>query len=229
MSILIFDTETTSLNEPDLIEAAWLSLDPADLTGKTVIPEPFSQRYKPSKPISLGAMATHHILDEDLSDCPPSSDFALPEAAILLIGHNIDFDWRVIGEPKIRRVCTLAMARKVFPGLDSYSQSALLYYFYPNQRPAIRERLRAAHSALADVRFCQIILRQIIRRAFPDGLSSWKALWEFSEQARIPETMPFGKHRGVKMAELPADYRKWALEKMPDLDPYLRKALEAAA
>jgi exodeoxyribonuclease X len=37
--------------------------------------------------------------------------------------------------------------------------------------------------------------------------------------------MPFGKHRGVAMAEVPADYKRW-LRGQPDVDPYLRQALE---
>lgn len=229
MSILIFDTETTGLDAPELVEAAYLRVDPSDLTGKTVITaDSFQQKFRPSKAISIGAMATHHILDEDLVDCPPSSSFTLPKDTKLLIGHNIDFDWRVIGEPNIKRICTLAMARHTFPGLDSYSQSALLYYLYPARRQFVRDRLRSAHSALADVGFCHLILQRIIRTAFPGGMPSWKELHLFSEKARVPSVMPFGKHRGVTIRDLPKDYREWALKNLPEMDPYLRQALEAA-
>lgn len=228
MRIAIFDTETTGLDEPELIEAALIGLDEHDLRGVKTVGEPFHQRYQPSKPVSLGARATHHILDGDLIGCPPSSEFRLPSSVGLLIGHNIDFDWRVIGEPKIHRICTLAMARRVFPGLDSYSQSALMYYFGAVNQGKVRERLKNAHSALADVGFCHEILVEIIRVAFPNGMPSWKALWEFSEESRIPREMPFGKHRGVPIKELPKDYVRWALGNLPDMDPYLRKALEAA-
>jgi exodeoxyribonuclease X len=58
----------------------------------------FLQRYNPGKPISLGALATHHIIDEDLSGCPPHTDFRLPEGIEYLIGYNVDYDWRVIGD-----------------------------------------------------------------------------------------------------------------------------------
>ena len=57
---------------------------------------------------------------------------------------------------------------------------------------------------------------------------SWEAVWAFSEEARIPETMPFGKHRGVAISDLPRDYVGWALKNLTDMDPYLRKALECA-
>jgi exodeoxyribonuclease X len=38
--------------------------------------------------------------------------------------------------------------------------------------------------------------------------------------------MPFGKHRGMLLTDLPGDYKQW-LSGQGDIDPYLRKALEA--
>jgi exodeoxyribonuclease X len=122
---IIFDTEATDINQPVIVEAAWVALDnvsPFQL-GAT-----FHQRYNPGKPISLGALATHHILDEELIDCPPASSFQLPHELEYLIGHNIDFDWQAIGQPEVKRICTLALARKAWPELDSHTQSALLYF-----------------------------------------------------------------------------------------------------
>jgi exodeoxyribonuclease X len=52
------------------------------------------------------------------------------------------------------------------------------------------------------------------------------ALWLASESARSPSVMPFGKHKGMAMADVPADYKRWLLGQ-GDIDPYLRKALEA--
>ena len=122
--VIIFDTEATDIKEPVLIEAAWL-----EVTGfaPLTIGSQFVQRYNPGKPISLGALATHHILDEELVNCPPASSFTLPSDVAYLIGHNVDFDWQVLGQPPIKRICTLALARKLWPNLDSHSQSALLY------------------------------------------------------------------------------------------------------
>ena len=92
---LVFDTETTGTNEPQIIEAAWIKVaSPFDL----VQIESFNKRYLPSKPIELGATATHHILIEDLVNCPPSSEFSLPLEIDYLIGHNVDYDWKVAGE-----------------------------------------------------------------------------------------------------------------------------------
>ena len=219
MTVLIFDTETTGKQAPELIEAAWLRVQ--DMHGLEV-EEQFVQRYRPAKPIELGALAVHHILDEDLQDCPPASEFRLPGNTEYLVGHSIDFDWEVIGRPDVRRICTYAMSRKLWPDLDSHSQSALLYHF-SKDRHKTRENLRNAHSALADVKFCRVILNRVLLTVRPP---SWESLWEFSERARIPDTMPFGKYRGVKISDLPDDYRRWALANLNEMDPYLRKALE---
>src|SRR5690625_216206 len=127
---LLFDTETTGADHPEIIEAAWIRLDdPENLT----ILERFEQRYRPTERIRLGALATHHSYDAELADCPPSADFSLPEIAAYLIGHNIVYDWQAAGCPPVRRICTLALARRIYPELDSHNQSALLYHPHRQQ------------------------------------------------------------------------------------------------
>jgi exodeoxyribonuclease X len=178
------------------------------------------QRYNPGKPISLGALATHHIMDEELVNCPESSSFRLPAGTKYLIGHNIDFDWVAIGKPEVKRICTLALARSLWPELDSHTQSALLYFF---ERDTARDQLRNAHSALADVWICSKIVGQIIDKLHPASLD---ALWEMSEKARIPTIMPFGKHKGEPISQVPTDYKQWML-RQDNVSEFLRKALEA--
>ncbi len=213
---IIFDTEATGIKEPVLIEAAWLelaSIDPFNVTN------PFVQRYNPGKPITLGALATHHIMEEELTDCPPASSFKLPDDVSYIIGHNVDFDWEVIGKPEIKRICTLSLARKHWPDLDSHTQSALLYYL---ERNNAREQLRNVHSALTDVGICAVILDHICQQL---NVKTIEDLYTESEKARIPTTMPFGKHKGLPLADLPNDYKQWLMAQ-GDIDPHLRKALE---
>jgi exodeoxyribonuclease X len=215
---IIFDTEATGIHDPVIIEAAWLELD---TVAPFTLGPAFVQRYNPGKPISLGALATHHILDEELTDCPPASAFALPSGLKYLIGHNIDFDWQAIGSPEIKRICTLALSRRAWPEIDSHSQSALLYFL---ERSTARERLRNAHSAQADVEICATILKHVCEEF---GITSMEALWEKSEQARLPTHMPFGKHKGMQIELVPKDYVRWLLGQQ-DIDPYLRTALQSA-
>ena len=145
---IIFDVEATDKKDAVIIEAA--SLDVTSLAPFEVS-NPWVQRYNPGRPISLGALATHHIMDEELVHCPASNSFRLPAGTKYIIGHSIDFDWEAIGSPEVKRICTLALARSLWPELDSHTQSALLYYF---ERDTAREQLKNAHSALADVWIC---------------------------------------------------------------------------
>lgn len=217
MTAIILDTETTDKHDPQVIEAAYLRMIDMTTTG-----ENFNQRYRPSKPITFGAMATHHILEEDLAECPPHTDYKLPDDAQYIIGHNIDFDWKVSGSPDVKRICTLAMARKVWPDADSHSLSALTYMLAEDKAQA-RSMLRGAHSAMADVRTCLNLLLHIYAAAGP--FDRWESLWKFSEAARIPDRITFGKHAGMRIADIPADYKRWLLGQS-DIDPYLRKALK---
>jgi len=214
---IIFDVEATDKNDAVIIEAAYLELTSIN---PLAVDNPWVQRYNPGKPISLGALATHHIMDEELVHCPSSSSFSLPAGTKYIIGHSVDFDWQAIGSPEVKRICTLALSRSLWPELDSHTQSALLYFF---ERATAREQLRDAHSALADVWICSKILGQILEKLRPHSLDS---LWEMSEKARVPTIMPFGKHKGELISQLPADYKRWALT-LDNITGYLRKALEA--
>ncbi|MGS0735520.1 3'-5' exonuclease [Pseudomonas sp. GG8] len=221
MTAYIFDSETTGLTDPQLVEAAWLKI--GAVAGLPVT-EQFLGRYKPEKRIELGALVTSHILDEELSDCPPHDSFSMPADTQYIIGHNVDYDWRVIRQPDVKRICTKALSTLLWPLADSHSQSAMIYLHFRDQAT---ELLRNAHAALDDVRNCRKLLGVIIdalaaKRGYV--VEDWEDLWLLSEEARIPTIISFGKHKGAAFANLPNDYRSWLL-KQADVDPYVRTAL----
>ncbi len=217
MKAIIFDTETTGTVEPAMCEAAWLEVD----APRTLLAgQQFTSRFNPGKPIEFGAMAVHHITNEDVAGQPDPMEFSLPEEVEYIIGHNIDFDWKVIGEPKVKRICTLAFSRKLWPD-DSHTLGAMLYRL---EGVSARATIQGAHSALADVQMCRILLTHIIDRIGEPA--DWDALWKLSEEARIPDVMAFGKHKGTKIKDVPRDYKQWLL-RQPDIDQYLAEALKA--
>jgi exodeoxyribonuclease X len=221
MTAYIFDSETTGLNEPHLVEAAWLKME--NISSLAVTAE-FIQRYKPGKPIELSALATSHILDEELVGHPPHTEFSLPGDLVYMIGHNVDYDWRVAGEPDVKRICTRALSTMLWPTADSHSQSSMIYMHY---RAEAKGLLRNAHAALDDVKNCRLLLVKILdalAEQLGRPVSGWEELWEISENARIPTVIGFGKHKGMAIADLPADYKRWLLNQA-DLDPFMRKAL----
>ncbi|MGI4815879.1 MAG: exonuclease domain-containing protein [Janthinobacterium lividum] len=219
MSAYIFDTETTGASDPDLIEAAWLLMsdDVNDTSPRNV----FLKRYKSPKRIEFGAMAVHHIIESDLTDCSPNSEFRLPIDMKYMIGHKVDFDWEVAGSLNVKRICTLAMAKRVWPTAESHTLGALNYMLADDQS-AVRLELRDAHNALADCYLCARVLNAIIDHC-DESLTTWEEVYQFSERARIPTHMSFGKHVGKPVADVPYDYRAW-YARQPDPDPYLLKA-----
>lgn len=233
MTAIILDTETTGLDAPEVVALAHTTLleSPTNLSCGIG-----AQFFKPSKPISLGALATHHIIDEDLADAPPwLGRWTPPEGAEYLIGHNVDFDWKAIGQPHVARICTLALSRHILPDIDSHSLGALTYYF--RGRIAGRELLRNAHDAAQDVHLCMLALIELLK--LMPSMASWHQVWQASEKARVPTRFTFGKYgpKDGKPGQVIADVRKadpsyirWCLG-VPDFasDPYLTKALRGEA
>ena len=206
---LIFDTETHKLHG-DIIEAG--ALDFTFENGELKIGyEHDLGRFKPSEPISLGAMAVHHILDEDLKDCKPFTDFKIPVRlnTRYLIGHNIDYDVQAMNRTgfdfnaqliqPFEAICTLAMARRLWPQLESHSLTALAYHVSENKRQT-RICLKEAHSAINDCYTTFEILKAIVITA---GLNDMEDLAAFSYHSRTPTHIFYGEYKGYAISDLP--------------------------
>lgn len=214
-SAIILDTETTS-SDPEKAEVIQLAYKvPGE--GATSA-ESFSHRG----PMEWGALATHHILPQDI-DLPLFSCEANLPSASYWIGHNVDFDWKVCGTPPALRICTLAMARYVWPKLDSHKLGALIYYLL-GPIPATRDLLRGAHDAAADVDLCEIVYNAACEEAGLDP-TNYPAVYAFSEDARIPRTWTFGKFFGQPIGAADRGYANW-YRRLPYADPYVIAALK---
>ena len=157
---------------------------------------------------------------------PHYTTFKLPAETTYIIGHNIDYDIRAlekcgVDSSNIKAICTLALARKVWPDAEAHNISALIYMITKGSEKA-RDMIKKAHRADMDIILTANILMHVVHQL---KINSMEELFEISEDARIPRTINFGKHRGTQISELPADYIQW-LMRQDDLDPYLRKALE---
>lgn len=139
---IAFDLETTGLNaEFDrVIEIGAVRFD---ALGRET--DRFEQLINPGRPISSGARAVNRIDDADLAEAPTAMEVlprflafldASPEAP--LIAHNASFDARFLGRelgrsgmtiPDCPVHDTLALSRRLLPGLRSHRLDRLVDHF----------------------------------------------------------------------------------------------------
>ena len=231
MTAIILDTETNKMHGYP-IEIAYV---PANIeNGEVKIRKAaiFQKYYSCDEPISLGAMAVHHILEEDIAGQPNCTTFRLPENTIYIIGHNIQYDISAlkkcgVNTDKIKTICTLALSRKIWPKLESHSLTALSYALTENKAD-LRQILKNAHSASTDILLTASVLNRIVKEY---GLKDMNSLYMASESCLIPETMPFGKYKGDPIITLEVKYIRWVLDVYSiekPLDKYLERALKNA-
>lgn len=201
---IYFDTETTGLR-PDkdcIIEIA--AYDP-------VQDRTFASFVKPSVPIPKEATAIHNITEEMVASAPSFNEVGLAFAdfcgkGAVLIAHNgASFDGPFLEQefarhglvfPKWPLIDTLKWARKYRPDLPRHTLQYLreLYGIEANQ----------AHRALDDV----VVLFKVFSRMI-DDLPISTVLELLSAPSKPLETMPFGKHQGKPLSEVPKDYVRW--------------------
>lgn len=230
MSAYIIDTETTGEEPiPEVIELGVLQAVARKGPFAKFHTEPvFLGRFRPLGRIRFSAMAVHHILPEELRGEPHSTlaKAQLPTDMEYMIGHNVDYDWRALSEPACKRICTLAIARRIWPGNDGHSLGAMSYQL-ASDLPAVRESLKNMHSAGDDAELCGMLLQAMWQEPSMAGIDSWEKLWAFSEDARIPRYWTFGKHKGTAINDTDKGYLMWAA-RQADMDGYVRTACQLA-
>lgn len=221
---LFLDTETTRHKEMDGLPVEVIEL------AQTWIGDPAIEvrRFRPRHGMSFGALAVHHILPSDLESHEPSD--AAPgrvRQAEFWIGHNIDFDWEALGSPKgVRRICTLAIARHIWPALDSHKLGAAAYFLH-GATEATKSTIIGAHNAAVDVNLVVNLLKGMLKLPQMKHLQTLEELYAFSEHARVPLIWTFGKFMGKPIAAADRGYAQW-YRKLPDGDPYVLEALRRA-
>lgn len=213
----ILDTETNGENG----EVIQLALARCDLAENGVVMHTIGEFFfRFQSHVSYGGLAVHRILPFLVEEEPPFSPDYVPEMDFM-IGHNIDYDWKVVGAPNVKRICTLAMGRVVFPDCDSHKLGALYCYISPDKRQAV-DFLKHAHNAAADVHMTLRILEAICRET---DIHTLDALYAFSEECRVPSIMAFGKFSGMPVEAVDNGWRAW-YKRTDNPDPYLLEAFK---
>lgn len=204
---IFYDTETTGIKaERDrIIEIA--AFDPVKQAT-------FEHFVNPGIPIPPDATAIHHITDEMVADAPSFAEVGAKfidfcSGDTVLIAHNNDaFDIHFLKHEFGRHSLTfpsdwkffdtLKWARRYRSDLPRHTLQFLreIYGFPQNN----------AHRALDDV----IVLHQVFT-AMTDDLSM-DDVYQLMNQSRAPQPlhhMPFGKHQGLPLHQVPKNYVLW--------------------
>lgn len=236
----VIDVETTGLNpETDHI------VEIAAVVTNAAAPVRFnlgmwSTFVRPPVNIPPESSAVHGITREQVAHAPCQADaenglsdfldrFEGEFSPVTLVMHNADFDAGFLGFNRPGCLCTMRLARHLWPGAPSHKNGVLRYWLWPGAFSVDTLGI-APHRALADA----MVTAQILRGALFDnltltelGIETVAQLIEYAESPIIFERWPLGKYRDKPIAAAPPDYISWCLREMKDLSRDMRFTLES--
>ena len=112
------------------------------------------------------------------------------------------------------------MARYLWPTLEAHNLTALAYHI-STDRKTTRRGLKNAHTALNDCKTTLALLLAIVK--YKD-IKTFEDLYQFSEQARTPIHIFYGKYKGWAINNMDDQDIHWLFNKTED--QYIRNALE---
>jgi len=219
--VFIADTETTGTDPAvdQVVELAMMELpDTPALFLKAQLEdlEMTHKLYSHTAPMKLGALAAHGITPDMLDGKPVFDREKDPGLGGYMIGHNVDFDAEFMDNQGCKRICTLAIARAMWPEIDSHTQGAVLHHVarLANKGDAwARDLNKGAHRADADVMNCARILKFMIFVIARDhelkGGISWEDIYQYSLDCKVPKVMSFGKFKGMPIADVEQSWAEW--------------------
>lgn len=206
---LVIDTETTGIDKysDKLVELAAI---------RYTSDETYSELCNPGREIPAEAMAIHHITQSMVAAAPSPSEIILEMLAnmgqpSLLVAHNAKFDRDMLrsvwpaGGPRIPWVCTMKVARTVWPDAPRHTNQVLRYWLNLDIPQDLIEGL-APHRALYDI----VVTREIFRAALTK--MPLDDMIELSNKPSLLKKVGFGKHKGKLWSEVDRGYLLWCVK-----------------
>jgi len=215
--MIVLDFETTGLlpgYRP--VEIAWVEFD-ADFNELDSV----SSLINPYIEIEPGAQRVHGISAEMLIGKPSLDDFMKVTRAgkfedehVLVVAHNASFDVPMFAPycKQLTPLCTMQLGQSFYPESSDYKLQTLSTLLNLEDEPT--------HRALADASTCFHLMKQIAT-THNMGIGD---LLSVIDNFSLESTMPFGKHKGTKLKDLPSDYAEWLTTNL-DADNWVRQAL----
>lgn len=230
---LYFDTETTDLDNKELIQFAFI-------TDKDL---KFNMYFKPKGEISFKAMAVHNITPEMLADKPAFEIAEVPEDMkdadfhgtlvsdylkfladkYIWVAHNSAFDSEVLKNvgikiPKV--ICTYKLSRELLSqnqedlqDLESYALQFLRYFLGLYKKET--NLTLTAHDALSDVYF----LRDLFHYIKENFKKTDEEMMNITKAFPIMRNIAVGKHAGKSIKQIneeDPEYLQWILDTWTD-------------
>jgi len=204
MSVYILDCETTGTSKSDqVIELAYLEVSTLheefnelavmDLSKIDMFPNVVDvYQYLPTCPINPHAHAVHGITRAMLAGKPLSSSVEIPTPVTYIIGHNIQFDIRMLGQSNkklisklasIKTICTLDLARLLSKHFkleyENHKLDTLLHHYYPEYSHLL---IKDTHSAQGDVVKNLLVLLKLVSHL--TNVQTWDDLYSMQENIK---------------------------------------------
>lgn len=218
--VRVIDTETAgqSFESDAVIEIGSVDIDLA--TG--AIFNPLQSLCDPAGvEINPHARRVHQISDEMLAGAPSFQEaIRLFEGAPAYAAQRSDFD-----RPRLklagRWLCTYKLALRAFPEVRAHGLQSLVKYV-PLDLTEVRPMMAGLHPhrALYDALATAVLLRRIADVLMPrcrDVEDFLDRAERVTQQPALLAKLRFGKHKGVPLAEVPADYLEWLVAE-PGMD-----------
>lgn len=227
--IRVIDFETTGFPpSAGVCEAGWTDVT-VDADGVT-IGETVAHLCNPGMPISAEASRVNGITDAMVAGEPAASTIfrMMMEGADAFCAHNCEFERAFFGGGDLPWICTYKVALALYPDLPSHKNSEV------PKALGLRldaDRCEPLHRAGPDTYVTAVTLAYLIMKGAMSSGDALKQAAEFIAITKRPREiirMPFGKHKGEPIAQLPRDYLEWAVAKMnaADVREACRRELE---
>lgn len=228
-----FETTTELEKGGEIIEAGTTDVELLP-SGDVIIHPTVSHLFSFTGEFHAAGRQAHHIHPDMLKGYPifTSTDAAClllhPDTASgrvdYLVAHNMEFEKGYLtsykAAPLPPLICTMKVARRVWPSAESFSLQFLRYHA-DVENGSRDERCHPPHRAGPDTRVNALLTLKILDcHVTPDEMVAYTSAPTFYQ------TCPIGKWKGSPWHRIDSGFLVWMAYKAPDMDPDLKSAAQ---
>jgi len=171
---------------------------------------------KPGCPIEYGAMAVHHIKEEDVENAPYFQDIidehVVHPAVWAYVAHHAQFEAQFWSPPK-PWIDTLKVARRLYPDFPEHKNQYLRYALHLDSDPGFDIDLAMPpHRAGPDAYVTAFLTRRCLQKH--DVIE----LVKLTHEPQLLEKVHFGRNKGKPWKEADISFLKWVVDN-PQAEP----------